>query len=89
MGKTRNYVVGFRGRARGVKHRHRIASFSAGTHFMQVSKWLGHSTFTLTAVVMPHAARIGSAGELGCIRKKEASWGKALDEYKLIADEGG
>src|SRR5262245_52245757 len=21
---------------------------SAGTHFMQVSKWLGHSTFTLT-----------------------------------------
>ena len=20
----------------------------AGTHFMQVSKWLGHSTFTLT-----------------------------------------
>jgi hypothetical protein len=23
-------------------------TFTAGTHFMQVSKWLGHSTFTLT-----------------------------------------
>lgn len=30
--------------------RHTFATFqlSAGVHFMQVSKWLGHSTFTLT-----------------------------------------
>jgi hypothetical protein len=27
----------------------------------------------LPAVVTPHAARMGSAGEPGCIRKKEAS----------------
>jgi integrase len=25
-----------------------VLQLSAGTHFMQVSKWLGHSTFTLT-----------------------------------------
>jgi integrase len=33
-----------------VKSRHTFAvlQLSAGTHFMQVSKWLGHSTFTLT-----------------------------------------
>lgn len=39
--------------ARGVRlHdlRHTFATLqlSAGVHFMQVSKWLGHSTFTLT-----------------------------------------
>ena len=25
-----------------------LRALSAGVHFMQVSKWLGHSTFTLT-----------------------------------------
>jgi hypothetical protein len=25
-----------------------VLQLSAGTHFIQVSKWLGHSTFTLT-----------------------------------------
>jgi hypothetical protein len=25
-----------------------VLQLSAGTHFMQVSKWLGHSTYTLT-----------------------------------------
>jgi integrase len=25
-----------------------VLQLSAGVHFMQVSKWLGHSTFTLT-----------------------------------------
>jgi len=28
--------------------RSRCYKLSAGVHFMQVSKWLGHSTFTLT-----------------------------------------
>ena len=32
------------------RQRHTFATMqlSAGVHFMQVSKWLGHSTFTLT-----------------------------------------
>ena len=39
--------------ARGVRlhdlrHTFAVLQLSAGTHFMQVSKWLGHSTFTLT-----------------------------------------
>ena len=39
--------------ARGVRlhdlrHTFAVLQLSAGTHFMQVSKWLGNSTFTLT-----------------------------------------
>jgi integrase len=29
-------------------HTFAVLQLSAGTHFLQVSKWLGHSTFTLT-----------------------------------------
>lgn len=31
-----------------LRHTFATLQLSAGTHFMQVSKWLGHSTFTLT-----------------------------------------
>jgi integrase len=31
-----------------LRHTFAVLQLSAGTHFMQVSKWLGHSTFTLT-----------------------------------------
>ena len=31
-----------------LRHTFATLQLSAGVHFMQVSKWLGHSTFTLT-----------------------------------------
>jgi integrase len=31
-----------------LRHTFAVLQLSAGVHFMQVSKWLGHSTFTLT-----------------------------------------
>jgi integrase len=31
-----------------LRHTFATLQFSAGAHFMQMSKWLGHSTFTLT-----------------------------------------
>ena len=36
------------GRLHDLRHTFAVLQLSAGTHFMQVSKWLGHSTFTLT-----------------------------------------
>lgn len=39
----------FRGvRLHDLRHTFAVLQLSAGTHVMQVSKWLGHSTFTLT-----------------------------------------
>jgi integrase len=35
-------------RLHDLRHTFAVLQLSAGTHFMQVSKWLGHSTFTLT-----------------------------------------
>ena len=35
-------------RLHDLRHTFATLQLSAGTHFMQVSKWLGHSTFTLT-----------------------------------------
>lgn len=35
-------------RIHDLRHSFAVLQLSAGTHFMQVSKWLGHSTFTLT-----------------------------------------
>jgi integrase len=35
-------------RLHDLRHSFAVLQLSAGTHFMQVSKWLGHSTFTLT-----------------------------------------
>ncbi len=35
-------------RLHDLRHTVAVLQLSAGTHFMQVSKWLGHSTFTLT-----------------------------------------
>jgi integrase len=35
-------------RLHNLRHTFATLQLSAGTHFMQVSKWLGHSTFTLT-----------------------------------------
>lgn len=34
-------------RLHDLRHTFAVLQLSAGTHFMQVSKWLGHSTFTL------------------------------------------
>ena len=31
-----------------MRHTFAVLQLAAGVHFMQVSKWLGHSTFTLT-----------------------------------------
>lgn len=35
-------------RLHDLRHTFATLQLSAGVHFMQVSKWLGHSTFTLT-----------------------------------------
>lgn len=35
-------------RLHDLRHTFAVMQLSAGVHFMQVSKWLGHSTFTLT-----------------------------------------
>jgi uncharacterized protein with von Willebrand factor type A (vWA) domain len=35
-------------RLHDLRHTFAVLQLSAGVHFMQVSKWLGHSTFTLT-----------------------------------------
>jgi integrase len=35
-------------RMHDLRHTFATLQLSAGVHFMQVSKWLGHSTFTLT-----------------------------------------
>lgn len=35
-------------RLHDLRHTFAVLQLSAGTHFMQVLKWLGHSTFTLT-----------------------------------------
>lgn len=35
-------------RLHDLRHTFAVLQLSAGTHFMQVSKWLGHSTYTLT-----------------------------------------
>jgi len=35
-------------RSHGLRHTFARFQLSAGVHFMQVSQWLGHSTFTLT-----------------------------------------
>ncbi|OAN40337.1 tyrosine-type recombinase/integrase [Mycolicibacterium iranicum] len=35
-------------RLHDLRHTFAVLQLSVGTHFMQVSKWLGHSTFTLT-----------------------------------------
>lgn len=35
-------------RVHDLRHTFAVLQLSAGVHFMQVSKWLGHSTFTLT-----------------------------------------
>lgn len=35
-------------RLHDLRHTFAVMQLMAGTHFMQVSKWLGHSTFTLT-----------------------------------------
>ena len=43
-------------------------SLSAGVHFMQVSKWLGHSTFTLTLDVYGDYIPEGDRGALNAFR---------------------
>ncbi|HSZ28442.1 MAG TPA: hypothetical protein VK784_01640, partial [Pseudonocardiaceae bacterium] len=35
-------------RLHDLRHTFAVLQLSAGTHFMQVSQWLGHSTYTLT-----------------------------------------
>lgn len=41
--------LGFRAaRWHDLRHSYAVMSLSAGEHYMQVSKWLGHATFTLT-----------------------------------------
>jgi integrase len=35
-------------RLHDLRHTFAVQQLSSGVHFMQVSKWLGHSTFTLT-----------------------------------------
>jgi integrase len=35
-------------RLHDLRHSFAVLQLSAGVHFVQVSKWLGHSTFTLT-----------------------------------------
>ena len=46
---------------KALRHTFATLQLSAGVHFMQVSKWLGHSTFTLTLDVygdyIPEAGR--------------------------------
>jgi integrase len=46
---AKNGEVAVRGvRVHDLRHSFAVMHLMAGTHFMQVSKWLGHSTFTLT-----------------------------------------
>jgi integrase len=40
-------------RLHDLRHTFAVLPLSAGVHFMQVSKWLGHSTFTLIADADP------------------------------------
>jgi integrase len=48
-----------------LRHTFAVLQLSAGTHLMQVSKWLGHSTFTLAMDV--HADYIPEEGGVALI----------------------
>lgn len=70
-------------------HTFAVLQLSAGTHFLQVSKWLGHSTFTLTLDTYgdyipeqdgrraQHPARATRPREAGwsCEQHRELVWG--------------
>jgi len=45
---------------------------SAGVHFMQASKWLGHSTFTLTLDVYGDCIPEGDGGALNTLPEPPA-----------------
>jgi integrase len=47
-----------------LRHTFATLQLSAGVHFMQVSKWLGHSTFTLTLDVYGDYIPEGDGGAI-------------------------
>ncbi|MFL0180688.1 MULTISPECIES: hypothetical protein [unclassified Mycobacterium] len=49
LAKDGTLIPAVRGvRLHDLRHTFAVLELSAGVHFMQVSKWLGHGTFTLT-----------------------------------------
>jgi integrase len=59
-------------RLHDLRHTFATLQLSSGVHFMQVSKWLGHSTFTLTLDVYGDYIPEGDGGGLNALPEAPA-----------------
>jgi integrase len=59
-------------RLHDLRHTFATMQLSAGIHFMQVSKWLGHSTFTLTLDVYGDYIPETEGGAVNCLPEPPA-----------------
>jgi integrase len=59
-------------RLHDLRHTFATLQLSSGVHFMQVSKWLGHSTFTLTLDVYGDYIPEGDGGALNALPEPPA-----------------
>lgn len=59
-------------RLHDLRHTFATLQLSAGVHFMQVSKWLGHSTYTLTLDVYGDYIPEGDGGALNTLPEPPA-----------------
>jgi integrase len=71
-------------RLHDLRHTFATLQLSAGVHFMQVSKWLGHSTFTLTLDVYGDYIPEGDGGALNTLPEPPAPAKQADPQSNVV-----